>query len=115
MNLTIYHNPRCRKSREALKYLDKLKLNYKLVKYLESPLNSDQIKEILSILNISAFELVRKNESLWKNTIKNKKLAEIELINILVKNPKLIERPIIIKGKSGVIGRQIENLISFIN
>ena len=112
--LTVYHNPRCRKSREALDYLIKLNINYNLILYLSTPINKDTLKTLLFKLKINAIDLVRKNELLWKSEFSKIKLTENEIISIMLENPKLIERPIIEHQKSAVVGRPIEKLYDFI-
>ena len=112
--ISIYHNPRCRKSREALDYLIKLNINYNLILYLSTPINKDTLKTLLFKLKINAIDLVRKNELLWKSEFSKIKLTENEIISIMVENPKLIERPIIEHQKSAVVGRPIEKLYDFI-
>lgn len=114
MNITIYHNPRCRKSREALNYIIEKKLNYTLIKYLEEKFNSKTLSEVLIKLKVKPEELVRKNEKIWINKYKGKNFSDEKLIEILVGNEKLIERPIIIYKNDGVIGRPIENLVDFL-
>ena len=114
MNITIYHNPRCRKSREALKYIIEKKINYTLIKYLEEKFNSKTLSEILIKLKIKPEELVRKNEKIWINKYKGKSFSDDKLIEILVENEKLIERPIITYNNDGVIARPIQNLIDFL-
>ena len=94
MNNTIYHNPRCKKSREALNYIIEKKINYTLIKYLEEKFNSKTLSEVLMKLKIKPEELVRKNEKIWINKYKGKSFSDEKLIDILVGNVKLIERPI---------------------
>ena len=112
--ISIYHNPRCRKSREALDYLNKLNISYNLILYLSNPINNKTLKNLLSKLKINAIDLVRKNEFLWKSEFSKKKLTENEIISIMLENPKLIERPIIEIENSAVIGRPIEELYDYI-
>ena len=114
MKLKIYHNPRCRKSREALDLLNKKDIDLDIIKYMENPLSFEELKKLISILKIPAIEIVRTNEPTWKNNFKKLNLKEKDLIKVLIKNPKLIERPIIFSSNKGVIGRPIENLISFL-
>ncbi len=112
--ISIYHNPRCRKSREALDYLNNSGVNYNLILYLSNPINKITLDNLLFKLKINAIDLVRKNELLWKSEYSKKKLTENELISIMLENPKLIERPIIENENSAVIGRPIEKLIDFL-
>jgi len=112
--ISIYHNPRCRKSREALDYLNNSDINYNLVLYLSNPLSKITLENLLFKLKINAYDLVRKNELLWKSEFSKKNLTENEIISIMLENPKLIERPIIENENSAVIGRPIEKLIDFL-
>ena len=114
MKLKIYHNPRCRKSREALELLNKKKIDIEIIKYLENHLTFKELKEIIFLLKISVIEIVRTNETLWKNNFKKSNLNENDLIKVLIENPKLIERPIIVGTNKAVIGRPIDKLISFL-
>lgn len=108
--LTIYHNPRCSKSREACSIIDTKGIPFELREYLANPLNEKEIKGLLKKLGLKAEEIVRKKEELYKTKYKSKKLSEAEWIKVLVKNPILIERPIIVKGDKAVIGRPSENI-----
>lgn len=111
--ITIYHNPRCRKSREGLEILENSGKDYKIREYLKDPLNEVEIKLLLNKLNLTPIQLVRKNENKWKE-YKDKDLSNLELIRILANNPDLIERPIVETEYSAVIGRpslQIEKIL----
>jgi arsenate reductase len=102
---TIYHNPRCRKSREAIQILQQANEPVEIVLYLNDPISEDALKKIIQQLGVSAIDLVRKNETIWKESYKNKSHTEDELITAMVNNPKLIERPIAIKNGKAIIGR----------
>ncbi len=108
--MKIYHNPRCRKSREGVQYLIDKKLNFQIIDYLKEGVSENDIKSILNKLKISTINLVRKNEKIWKENFKGKELKEEEIISILCKEPKLIERPIIVYKNKAVIGRPKENI-----
>ncbi len=108
--MKIYHNPKCRKSREGVQYLTDKKLDFEIFDYLKEGISENNIKSILKKLNISAIELVRKNEKIWKDNFKGEKLKEKEIISILSEEPKLIERPIIVYNNKAVIGRPKENI-----
>ena len=112
--ILIYHNPRCRKSREALDYLNNSGIDYNLVLYLSNPLSKITLENLLFKLKINAIDLIRKNELLWKSEFSKKNLTENEIISIMLENPKLIERPIIENENSAVIGRPIEKLYDFL-
>lgn len=108
--MKIYHNPRCRKSRETLAILEGKGLKPEIVSYLESPPSREELKAILKMLGISASELVRKGEQVYKDHFKGKTLTEEEWLDALLQYPKLIERPIVVKGKKAVIGRPPEKV-----
>ena len=108
--MKIYHNPRCRKSREGVKYLTDKGVEFEIIEYLKDNLSEEIIQTLLNKLNITALELVRKNEKIWKENFKDKNLSEKELIKMLLKEPKLIERPIIESKNLAVIGRPKENI-----
>lgn len=108
--MKIYHNPRCRKSREGVKYLESKKINFEVIDYIKNNLSSEQIRNILKKLQLKPIELVRKNEAIWKEKYKGKDFTDEQLIKILSNEPKLIERPIIVYEKLAVIGRPAENI-----
>ncbi len=108
--MKIYHNPRCRKSREGIKYLESKKINFEIIDYIKNKLSSEQIRNILKKLQLKPIEIVRKNETIWKEKYKGKDFTDDQLIRILSNEPKLIERPIIVSEKLGVIGRPAENI-----
>ena len=108
--MKIYHNPRCRKSREGIKYLESKKINFEVIDYIKNNLSSEQIRNILKKLQLKPIELVRKNEAIWKEKYKGKDFTDEQLIKIMSNEPKLIERPIIVSEKLAVIGRPTENI-----
>ena len=114
MEITIYHNPRCRKSREAVQHLEGHNINFEVIRYLEDNLNEKELSDILAKVGKKPSEVLRKNETLWKNEFKYKNLEEKEILTVLVKHPKLIERPIVISNDTGVIARPLENLVAFL-
>jgi len=108
---TLYHNPRCSKSRQALQVLQQANEPVEIVLYLKNPLSEDALKKILQQLGVSALALVRKNEPIWKENYKSKTLTEVQLITAMVNKPKLIERPIAIKNGKAVIGRPPQEVL----
>lgn len=112
--IKIYHNPRCRKSREGLEILEKSGKDFEVVKYLEDIPTKEELQTILNLLGISAEKLVRKNEAIWKESYRGKLLSDKEIIEAMILHPKLIERPIVINGKKAVIGRPPENIIAIL-
>ena len=111
---TIWHNPKCSKSREALQLLEEKGETYEVFKYLDTPPSRDEIVELLSKLGISARELMRTKEDIYKELGLANVSDEEKLIDALVENPKLIERPIVIEGNRAVIGRPMEKVVQFI-
>jgi len=111
---TIWHNPKCSKSREALKLLEEKNSAYEIVKYLDTPPSRKEIVELLKKLGISARELMRTKEDLYKELQIAKISDESELIDMLAEHPKLIERPILIEETRAVIGRPVEKVIEFL-
>lgn len=109
-NIQIWHNPKCSKSRNAMTLLEEKGINADVVKYLESTPTKEQLTEVLKKLKMSAKELLRTGEDVYKELNLKDESDEEKLINIMVENPILIERPIIIKGDIAVIARPIENL-----
>ena len=108
--ITIYHNPRCSKSREGLCFLEEKNIPHSVVKYLDAGLTIEELTKIIKILNISPIELVRTKEEIWKENYKDKTLSDEEIIKIMSENPKLIERPIVINENQGVIARPFSRI-----
>lgn len=108
--ITIYHNPRCTKSREGLCELEILNQPFQLRKYLDEPFTKDELEEVIKKLNIKPIELVRTKESIWIENYKNKILTDFEIINAMLAHPKLIERPIVVKGDKAIIARPKEKI-----
>ena len=111
----IYHNPRCSKSRQTLEILDQHDLETEIVLYLDNPPSAEEIVSILNKLELNPRDILRKGEDAYKElNLKNDKLTNKDLINFMVENPKLIERPIVIRGDKAVIGRPPENVLSLV-
>lgn len=106
--IQILHNPRCRKSREGLALLEAEGQDFMVIKYLEDKLTVKNLTTIVSKLDISPIDLVRKNEAIWKSEFKGKDLNDAQIIEAMVANPKLIERPIVINKNKAVIGRPLD-------
>lgn len=108
--MKIYHNPRCRKSREGLAILQDAKIEPEIIDYIKNPISIEELADILRKLDIPAIDLVRKNEAIWKENFKSKELSEKEVIEAMVSFPKLIERPIVVHKEAAVIGRPPEKI-----
>ena len=114
-DLTLYHNPRCSKSRGALELLEARGLTPNVVRYLETPLNAAQIKALLGKLGISARQLLRTGEDEYKMLqLADESLSEAQLIDAIAQHPKLMERPILEVGDKAVIGRPPENILELL-
>ena len=111
---TIYHNPRCSKSRNTLAMLQEHGVEPRVVLYLDNPPDAARIKELLAKLGISARELVRRGEAAYKESGLSAASSDEEIIRAMVVHPKLIERPIVVKGKRAVLGRPPENVLELI-
>ena len=114
-NVTIFHNPRCSKSRQTLALLEENGVEPAIVKYLETPPSAEELKAVLSKLGISARELLRTKEAEYKEAgLDNQELSEDEVIARMIEFPKLIERPIVIKGDAARIGRPPESVLEIL-
>ncbi len=115
MTTTIYHNPRCSKSRQTLQLLKDNNIEPVVIEYLKSPPSAPVIDNILNLLNIEPRELMRKNETSYKeNNLDNPALTRAELIAAMVQHPILIERPIVVSNNQAAIGRPPENVLEII-
>lgn len=108
--ITIYHNPRCGKSRDCLAFLGTSNKKFEIIKYLETPLSLNELKEIIRKLNINPIELIRKNETIWKENFKGKELNDSEIIQAMVDYPILMERPIVVYNDKAIIARPLEKI-----
>ncbi|MEE2683974.1 MAG: arsenate reductase (glutaredoxin) [Pseudomonadota bacterium] len=113
--IIIYHNPRCSKSRAALKLLKEKNQDPEIFLYLQDILSQSKIRSLIKMLNIPIREILRKGEEEYKrNNLNDENISDEELINFMIKFPKIIERPIIIKGDKAVIGRPPENILKLL-
>ena len=113
-NVTIWHNPRCSKSREAMSILEENNCKSEVIKYLETKPNEKEIKNILNMLGLSARELMRTKEDIYKELNLKEVSDESKLIKAMSQHQKLIERPIIIKGNRAIIGRPTSRITKFL-
>ena len=114
MSTTIYHNNRCRKSRETLQLLEEKQENITIINYLETVPTVQELTKIISLLGITPIQLIRKGEAIWKDNFKGKELSDAQLIEAMVTYPKLIERPIVVKNGKAAIGRPPENVLNIL-
>ena len=111
----IYHNPRCSKSRAAMELLTEKGVETNVVKYLDSPPDRDTLVDLLMMLRLEPRELMRKGEQEYKdNNLDDESLSRDDLIDLMVKYPRLIERPIVVKDGKAAIGRPIQNIIDIL-
>lgn len=115
MDITIFHNPRCSKSRQTLQLLQAQGIEPTIRLYLEDSPKAEEIKQLLTKLAISPRELLRKGEQVYKeNKLSNKELSDAELIKAMTEFPKLIERPIVINGDRAKLGRPPEQVLEIL-
>ena len=115
-DIQIWHNPRCSKSREALALLEESGVEKEVVKYLETPKTKEQMRQLLTMLGFSsARELMRTKEAIYKELNLKEENDEEKLIEAMIEHPKLIERPIIIKGDKAIIARPPSLVEEFLN
>ncbi len=112
--ITIYHNPRCSKSREALAILQEKNCLLETIEYLKTPLNASKIKTLLKQLQLNPIDIMRTKETCFSELGLSKKSTDAVLIKAMVENPILIERPIVSDGKKAVIGRPVENVLKLL-
>jgi arsenate reductase len=108
--IQILHNPRCAKSRAGLKFLQDKGIEPEIIKYLDNPPTAEEFKAILKKMGAKPTDVLRKNEAIYKEQFKGKEFSDDEWIEIMVNNPKLIERPIVINGDKAVLGRPAEKI-----
>ncbi|MDU4250661.1 arsenate reductase (glutaredoxin) [Pseudomonas sp.] len=113
--ISIFHNPRCSKSRGALELLEERGIQPEIIRYLETPPNATELKTLLAKLGIGARQLLRTGEDEYKDLdLANPALTDDQLIEAMVSHPKLIERPIVIVGDKAVIGRPPEKVLEIL-
>jgi arsenate reductase len=111
---TIYHNPRCSKSRMTLALLEENSISPEVVLYLETPLGENDINTLLGKLTMSASQLVRKGEADFKDAGLSKDSSDADIVAAMSDRPKLIERPIVVRGDKAVLGRPPENVLALL-
>ena len=110
--MKIYHNPRCSKSRQTFQLIKDAGKDVDVVEYLNTPPTFEELKHLIDMLGISPEQLLRKGEVIFKEQFKGKSFTDDEWIEIMVKSPKLIERPIVVDGEKAILGRPPENVLS---
>ncbi|MEB0120404.1 arsenate reductase (glutaredoxin) [Pseudomonas sp. CCI1.2] len=115
-DMTLYHNPRCSKSRGALELLEARGLTPTIIRYLETPPDAEKLRDLLRKLGISARALLRTGEDDYKTfNLADSSLTDEQLIAAMAAHPKLIERPILVVGEKAVIGRPPENVLEILS
>ncbi|MDB9752131.1 arsenate reductase (glutaredoxin) [Gammaproteobacteria bacterium] len=115
MKAIIYHNPRCSKSRQTLALLEEKGVVLEIIEYLKTPPNQQTLKEIINKLDIAPIDLMRKSEPVYKKLNINKESKDIQsLLDVMVENPILIERPIVVANGKAVIGRPPESVLDIV-
>ena len=112
--ITIYHNPRCSKSRQTLGLIEEKGRDFVVKEYLKNIPSKEELKRVIGLLGIKPEQLVRKGEPDFKENFKGKTLSDDEWIDAMVSYPKLIERPIVIDGDKAVLGRPPENVLKLL-
>ena len=112
--IQIYHNQRCGKSRNCLLLLEESNNEFEIINYLATPPTATELTSLLQKLNLTPIELVRQKEKIWIENFKGKTLTSDEIIQAMVENPILIERPILVKGDKAIIGRDPNKVIPFL-
>lgn len=114
MSIVIYHNPRCSKSRQALTLLEQEGIQPEVIEYLKTPPSEAELDRILNALGKQPEELLRRGEQEYKDHFKGKSLNRAEIIALMVKYPKVIERPIVVNGDKAAVGRPPEDVLEVI-
>jgi arsenate reductase len=112
--LTIYHNPKCSKSRAALELVEQHGNDLKVIEYLRTPPTAKELEALLAKLGLEPEQLVRKGEDVYKKEYSGKTLSRAQWIEAMVRHPILIERPIVVAGERAVIGRPPENVLTLL-
>ena len=113
--MKIYHNPRCSKSRQTLSLLIDNDVDPEIFEYLKTPPTAKELNEVIKMLGIKPFDLIRKGEAIYKEKYKGKELSDEAWIEAMVENPKLIERPIVIDGNQARLGRPPERVLELLS
>lgn len=108
--MKIYHNPRCRKSREGLAILEAQKEPFEVIRYMDNPPDKDTLRDLLEKLGMTPMELIRKNEAIWKADYRDKDLDDDAVLEAMIAHPRLIERPVVVRGDKAVVGRPPERI-----
>ncbi len=115
MTIKIYHNPRCTKSRQTLEILKSKGVESEVILYLENSPTFAEVENLLKLLNAKPRDIMRKKEAEYKEqNLKDENLSDKDLIEAIIKTPKLLERPIVVNGNKAAIGRPPENVLEIL-
>lgn len=112
--LKIYHNPRCKKSCAGLKYLTDKNIPHEIIKYIDKGVTISELKEIVLKMNKKPFEIIRTQEDYFKTDLKGKKFTDDEWIKIIIENPKLLQRPIVVSKYKAILAQPVELIDSLL-
>jgi arsenate reductase len=113
--IQIYHNSRCGKSRNCLAFMENSKKEFEVINYLINRPSFEELSDIIEKLNIKPIELVRQKEKIWIENFKEQNMNDEQIIEAMISNPILIERPLVIMGNKAIIGRDLEKVAEFIS
>jgi arsenate reductase len=114
MAIVIYHNPRCSKSRQTLALLRERNLSPEIIEYLQTPPTAEELDRILQMLDMEPEALMRRGEDAYREHFKDRNLSRQQAITLMVQNPIVIERPIVVHGDKAAIGRPPENVLAIL-
>lgn len=109
--IKIYHNPRCSKSREALQFLESKNLEHEVINYIDNPLTEEELSDILDMLGMDPFELIRTNEQVWKTEFAELEMDDDEYILLMIEYPSLMQRPIVVNEDQAVVARPADRIL----
>ncbi|MEQ9230239.1 MAG: arsenate reductase (glutaredoxin) [Cyclobacteriaceae bacterium] len=112
--MKIYHNPRCRKSRETLQLIEDKGQEPEIIEYLKTPPSKAELTKLIKMLGVKPLDLIRKGEDDYKVRYKGKTLSDEEWIEAMIAHPKLIERPIVVDGNKAILGRPPEKVLELL-
>ncbi|MGZ3902948.1 MAG: arsenate reductase (glutaredoxin) [Bacteroidia bacterium] len=113
--VTVYHNPRCSKCQETMGILEGSNCDIEIVEYLKKFPSKKELKDLLMKLGLKPFDLIRQKEEIFQKKFLNKKFTDAEWLQILIENPVLLERPIVVDGYKAVIGRPVERVVELLS
>lgn len=110
MKIKVYHNPRCKKSRAGLQYLEQKSSEPEIIDYLKNGLTTDEVEKLIKLLGVTPLEIVRTQEEYYKKELKGREIPDEKWPLIIAQNPKLLKRPVVIKEDKAVIGDPATNI-----